>query len=273
MANMAGPTSRETAHTNIMNTQNMLNATDAVFATRGQRALGVAAGTIVCRSSLTRADQWLHPAQPPRHRRRQHPLPSPMCSAIPSATRSPNRRSGAPIWRSPPFATWAGDVSVAVGGEWREESIRGYVPPQYQPTINRDANGVAVSTSNTWSRRELSADQRPLQRQGSLSRNGRAAGAGARVQRCSARDRLSTSTSGYVTTWKVGGTWQPIRDIRFRVDTIARHPRAPISATLYYQAGGSNSDSVTNPFYSATDPSKGTGDLQLLRPRSSAIPI
>src|SRR5690606_29317234 len=31
-----------------------------------------------------------------------------------------------------PFSTWAGPVSIAVGGEWREESVSGYVHPDYR---------------------------------------------------------------------------------------------------------------------------------------------
>ena len=49
-----------------------------------------------------------------------------------------------------PFSTWAGDVSVALGGEWREEKISGFVPNEYQPIIGVDANGRAT-TSNIWS--------------------------------------------------------------------------------------------------------------------------
>ena len=32
-----------------------------------------------------------------------------------------------------PFATWAGDVSVAVGAEYRKEKISGFVPDEFQP--------------------------------------------------------------------------------------------------------------------------------------------
>ena len=49
-----------------------------------------------------------------------------------------------------PFATWAGDVSVAVGGEYREEKIRGSVPTEFQPVITTNAAGN-VTTSNQWS--------------------------------------------------------------------------------------------------------------------------
>ena len=55
------------------------------------------------------------------------------------------------------------------------------------------------------------------------------------------------STSGYVTTWRAGATWQPIEDIRFRV-TRSRDIRAPNLNELF-QAGTANTDSVSNPFF------------------------
>ncbi len=63
------------------------------------------------------------------------------------------------------------------------------------------------------------------------------------------------STSGYVTTWKLGATWQPIEDIRFRV-TRSRDIRAPNLNELY-QAGSSNTDAVSNPFGAGSGPNGG----------------
>jgi outer membrane receptor protein involved in Fe transport len=57
------------------------------------------------------------------------------------------------------------------------------------------------------------------------------------------------STSGYVTTWKAGGTWHPIDDIRFRV-TRSRDIRAPNLNELF-QGGSANSDSIRNPLYTS----------------------
>ena len=57
------------------------------------------------------------------------------------------------------------------------------------------------------------------------------------------------STSGGVVTWKLGGTWAPIPDIRFRV-VRSRDIRAPNLNELY-QAGSANSDSVRNPSFTA----------------------
>ncbi len=54
------------------------------------------------------------------------------------------------------------------------------------------------------------------------------------------------STSGYVTTWKVGATWEPIEDIRFRA-TRSRDIRAPNLNELF-QAGTSRTNATDNPF-------------------------
>jgi iron complex outermembrane recepter protein len=54
------------------------------------------------------------------------------------------------------------------------------------------------------------------------------------------------STSGYVTTWKLGGTWAPVQDLRFRA-TYSRDIRAPNLNELF-AAGTSNTNSVNDPF-------------------------
>ena len=53
------------------------------------------------------------------------------------------------------------------------------------------------------------------------------------------------STSGYVTTWKLGATWQPIPDIRFRA-TRSRDIRAPNLSELY-ASGTSRTNTLTDP--------------------------
>jgi outer membrane receptor protein involved in Fe transport len=137
-----------------------------------------------------------------------------------------------------PFATWAGDVSVAVGGEWREEKIRGFVPPEFQPIIN--ANGT---TTNRYSvgnylpfKGKYNVKEAYLETVVPL---------GFGLEFNGAVRATDYSNSGYVTTWKLGATWQPIDDIRFRV-TRSRDIRAPNLNELF-QAGTANSDSVRNP--------------------------
>jgi len=229
--------------TNIMNTQNMLNATDAVFAPAGN-VLGVAAGTIVCRSTLTNPSNGCIPlnrlgigvANPAAF---AYVLGNPERSEI-----AEQKVAGANLALTP-FATWAGDVSVSVGAEWREESIKGSVPAQFQPIINLDANGHAISTTNRWSvGNYLPTNGRYNVKEAYLET---VVPLGLGLEFNGAVRATDYSTSGYVTTWKGGLTWQPIRDIRFRV-TRSRDIRAPNLSDLY-QAGGSNSDSVSNPFY------------------------
>jgi len=237
--------------TNIMNTQNMLNATDAVFAPAGN-ALGVAAGTIVCRSSLTSPTNGCIPLN-----RLGIGVANPAAFAYvlgnPERNEIAEQKVAGANLALTPFATWAGDVSVSVGAEWREESIKGSVPAQFQPIINLDANGHAVSTTNRWSvGNYLPTNGRYNVKEAYLET---VVPLGLGLEFNGAVRATDYSTAGYVTTWKAGATWQPIKDIRFRV-TRSRDIRAPNLSDLY-QAGGSNSDSVRNPFYDANDPSKG----------------
>lgn len=139
-----------------------------------------------------------------------------------------------------PFATWAGDVSIAIGAEYREEKIRGSVPTEFQPLIN--ANGT---TTNRWSvgnylpfRGSYNVKEAYLETVVPL---------GFGVEFNGAVRATDYSTSGYVTTWKLGATWAPIEDIRFRV-TRSRDIRAPNLNELF-QAGTANSDSVRNPAF------------------------
>ena len=138
-----------------------------------------------------------------------------------------------------PFATWAGDVSVAVGGEARKEKIRGSVPEEFQPLV------TTTGTTNRWSvgnylpfTGEYTVKEAYLETVVPL---------GFGLEFNGAVRATDYSNSGYVTTWKAGATWQPIEDIRFRV-TRSRDIRAPNLNELY-QAGTANSDSVRNPAF------------------------
>src|SRR6185312_2085509 len=53
------------------------------------------------------------------------------------------------------------------------------------------------------------------------------------------------STSGYVTTWKIGATYAPIDDVKFRA-TRSRDIRAPNLGDLF-SAGASGTGNVTDP--------------------------
>jgi len=138
-----------------------------------------------------------------------------------------------------PFATWAGDVTMAIGGEYRRESIRGFVPTEFQPVV------TATGTTNLWSvGNYLPSNGRFNVKEAYLEA---VVPLGFGLEFNGAVRATDYSSSGYVTTWRVGATWQPIEDIRFRA-TRSRDIRAPNLNELF-AAGTANSDSVSNPFY------------------------
>ncbi len=135
-----------------------------------------------------------------------------------------------------PFDLWAGPVSLAFGAEHRREEVSGtvdeasarndwyagnYLPNfgQYNVTEGFLETVVPLATNEAWAQ--------------SLELNGAV--------------RLTDySTSGFVTTWKIGATWQPIDDIRFRV-TRSRDIRAPHLGELF-ATGTANTNLVLDPF-------------------------
>ncbi|MGE4063403.1 MAG: TonB-dependent receptor plug domain-containing protein [Rhodospirillaceae bacterium] len=138
-----------------------------------------------------------------------------------------------------PFDTWAGPVSVAVGGEYRKEGIRSHDPSvnpqgvadQWFAANFKPTNGaynvkeafletvVPLAANEAWAQ--------SLELQGAVR-------------------ATDYSTSGYVTTWKLGASWTPIDDIRFRV-TRSRDIRAGSLNDLFL-AGQVNTQTVRDPF-------------------------
>ncbi|ETI59071.1 TonB-denpendent receptor [Sphingobium sp. C100] len=203
----------------IMNNSRMALATDAVFAPDG---------SITCRSTLTDPTNGCIPLN-----RLGIGVADP--SAIAWVMGDPYREqrfkqtvAGINLSMTP-FATWAGDVSAAVGGEYRKEEVSGYVPEEFQ-------SGWSVGnfrpTFGSYNVKEAYLETVvPL-------------GLGAEFN--GAVRATDYSTSGYVTTWKAGLTWQPIEDIRLR-GTRSRDIRAPNLNELF-QSGTSR----TNTFGTAS---------------------
>jgi outer membrane receptor protein involved in Fe transport len=227
---------------NIQNTNRFLNASTAAFAPVGNPR-GYAVGSIQCKINVDGVTTNDDPNCVPYNR---FGIGVNNAAAIAYVLGDPYRDQtleqtvfGANLSLTP-FATWAGDVSIAVGGEYREEKIRGSVPPEFQPTIT--ATG---STINTWSVGNYLPFTGKYNVKEAYAETVVPLGFGL-VFNGAAR-ATDYSNSGYVTTWKAGATWQPIDDIRFRV-TRSRDIRAPNLNELY-QAGTANSDSVRNPKY------------------------
>lgn len=217
-------------------------------ATPSLAAFGIADGTAVCRSTLT----------------------NPTNGCVPINLFGPNSVSQAAIaqhladeWqtrtyeqhaisanlRGSPFSTWAGEVRVALGGEWRRDSAvgdvdalskapflagaaanAGFITPQAVPLTSAtrvDANGVVVADLDVPVRPvvnkvlegyvEVSV---PLLKDSALGKSLDIDGA----------LRWSHYTPfGNATTWKVGGVYSPVSGVTFRV-TKSRDVRAPTAA-------------------------------------------
>ena len=134
-----------------------------------------------------------------------------------------------------PFSTWAGPVAIAFGGEYRREAANDFPDALSQAGGWYYGNAKAFSGSYNVKEGYFEADV-PLARHlpfaDSLDLNG-------------AVRYSSYSLSGGATTWKVGGTYAPIPDIRFRV-VRSRDIRAPNNNELY--AYSQTTSILSNPF-------------------------
>lgn len=236
---------------NIMHIQRMANATNVAFAQAGNPG-GYAAGSIQCAINLDAVTTNDDAACVPLNRLGIG-VADP--AAFDYVLGDPYREEvveqivvGANM-STTPFATWAGDVSIAFGGEYREEKISGFVPPQFQPTITANPTG-GITTANQWSVGNYLPTNGKYDVKEAYLETVVPLGLGLEFN--GAVRATDYSTSGYVTTWKAGATWQPIDDVRFRV-TRSRDIRAPNLNELY-AAGSSNSDSVRNPFFPGAGP-------------------
>jgi len=161
------------------------------------------------------------------------------------------------VLRGSPFSTWAGPLSLAVGGGYRKESVNRVVDPGSNGLKfpNGQPRGVeftryASSTYGAYffsNQRPISggydvwelfgetqiplADGVPFAEELSVNLAAR---------------YTHYSISGGVTTWKGGINWQPIPDVRFRA-TRSRDIRAP-NLTELYSTSAAGASSATDPF-------------------------
>jgi outer membrane receptor protein involved in Fe transport len=219
--------------TNAWNLDRMALATDAVVAPAGN-ASGIAAGTIVCRSRLTLAN--VNNGCVPINRIGVGGITPEALNYIMYGGLQPLRKQtlkqdvAAFNFRTNNlFDIWAGPISLAFGGEYRKESVSGSVDPLFQPRV---ANGV---TSGTWiygnylpTFGTYNVKEAYLETVIPLFKGADFNGA----------FRLTDySTSGTVSTWKAGLTWQMIDDIKLR-GTISRDIRAPNLGELFAPGTG-----------------------------------
>lgn len=121
---------------------------------------------------------------------------------------------------------WAGPISLAVGAEYRKETMGGYVPVEYQASGWKYGNYKV--TKGDYNVKEAYVEVLiPLMKGLDLNSAGR---------------YTDYSTSGGVKTWKVGLTYTPIDDITFRASR-SRDIRAANMSELY-DSGTARSNSV-----------------------------
>jgi outer membrane receptor protein involved in Fe transport len=133
-----------------------------------------------------------------------------------------------------PFSDWAGPVSLAFGVEHRRESVKGFADPD---SAARDwYSGNYLPTIGSFSVTEGSVETVVPVLDGL-------------VLDIAARE-TDYSTSGMVTTYKVGAEYSPIDDIRFRV-TRSRDIRAPNLSELF-AAGTAGTNNIFDGKYNKT---------------------
>jgi iron complex outermembrane receptor protein len=149
-----------------------------------------------------------------------------------------NQKVAAVNLHGDPFSTWAGPVSVAAGYEHREEKMRQTSDPEEQanPSIWFQGAGQPytghVNVNDFYT--EIVA---PLAKDTVWAKS---------LDLNASVRATNYSTYGWVGTWKVGATYNPIDDIRFRA-TRSRNIRSPTLVDLF-QAGTSMNNSLPDPF-------------------------
>lgn len=134
-----------------------------------------------------------------------------------------------------PFSSWAGPISVAVGAEYRKESSVGTTDAISQASGFNYGNPKSFNGSFNVKEAYLEtiiplAKDAPFLK--TLDFNG-------------AVRFTEYSTSGSVTTWKLGLTWEPVDGVRFR-GTRSRDIRAPNNSDLFSTT--STRGTFVNPF-------------------------
>lgn len=121
-----------------------------------------------------------------------------------------------------PFSTWAGPVSLAVGGERRKESLAG-IASALDLSAAYFAGNFGASTGSFNVAEGYLETVVPLAKDAEWAKS---------LDLNAAVRFTDYSTSGFVVTWKAGATFSPIDDLTFR-GTVSRDIRAPNVGDLF----------------------------------------
>jgi len=131
----------------------------------------------------------------------------------------------------------AGPLSLAVGGEFRKDRIEAKADPRSDllawQTVNQSTYNGEDNVREAYAEAGV-----PLLKDAPLARS---------LDLNGAVRRTHYQTSGSVTTWKIGGTWEPSDYLRFRV-TESRDIKAPTPDQLFSTPGSGGSTGILNPF-------------------------
>jgi len=203
---------------------NLALASDAVD--EGLARNGVANGNIVCRSTITDPGNGCIPLNifGPSGTRADpaSPAAAPFIFGTSRADLTVTQKVAAVSLSGEPFSTWAGPVSLVVGAEYRDESARQTSDALSQANVfglgNPKPLAGDLDVKEVFAETVVPlAEDAPFLH--SLDVNG-----AIRV--------TDYSTSGSVTTWKVGANWEPVDGVRFRA-TRSRDIRAPNIVELF----------------------------------------
>ncbi|MEG3152561.1 TonB-dependent receptor [Sphingomonas sp. ZT3P38] len=190
------------------------NALDAISAPAGLP--GIAAGTPICRSTLTNPTNGCIPinlfgynsvSQAAINR---YIVPEYQTRTFQQHTASINLRGS-------PFNTWAGPVKVALGGEWRRDTAVGTADANTVAGLFLSAQTSALPYTKTSVIEGYLEAGIPLLKDSALGKS---------LDIDGAVRRTHYDPFGNATTWKVGAVYSPISDLTFRV-TRSRDIRAP----------------------------------------------
>jgi outer membrane receptor protein involved in Fe transport len=137
----------------------------------------------------------------------------------------------------PIFTLPAGPIDAAAGAEYRYDSLDQRADELQQLGLYSSGNNKSFSGENDV--KEVYAEvEVPLLKDMTLAKS---LGFNGAIR------YTDYKTSGAVTTWKVGGTWEPLDGLRFRI-TSSRDIRAPSLFDLFNTGAFSATGSFTNPF-------------------------
>jgi iron complex outermembrane receptor protein len=209
--------------TNVNNNANFQRAIDAVQVTAANvGSSGLALGSVVCRSALTAPGNGCTPVNILGSASASDAARAYIFGTASSQTISKLHEASFSL-QGEPLSTWAGPVSVGTGLDFRKEELEATVDPLSQ-TGGWSARTPVAQPHASYNVKEAYVETIvPLAKNAFLAKS---------LDFNGAVRRTDYSTSGGVTTWKGGLSWEPTADFRLR-GTRSRDIRAPNLGELY----------------------------------------